>query len=581
MPKPSYSTLQVIRRLTALGWNFKWIFTLCVIISLLLAFVAGYRPVLTKIAIDEDIIEHKDLQMLLNTLMWIGLFILLEAVLQLILNYYSNFIAQGSIKNLREKLFKKMIHFKMSYFDRTPNGILVTRSVSDIETISVFYTDGILMMFGDLLRIVSVLYFMFAMSWQLSLITMLIFPIMLVITRKFQQSLKVAFTDERNQAAALNSHLQENLSGMMIVQLFNRQKASYDSFYSINEKLKHAHLRTVFIFSVFFPVVEIISTLCVGLLIVYAGFSIGKDASLSPGIFAAFISFINMLMRPLRQIADRFNSIQRGIVGAERVFRILDMHAATPNQGTIVKDSIQGKIEFKNVKFSYNENEPVIQGVSFVASPGEKIAIVGATGSGKTTLISLLARFYDAQQGEILLDDIPVKDYELHHLRNHLAVVLQDVFLFDDTIAENVRFGRKNISRKDIELAVKDTGLEEFIEQLPEGLDFRVRERGAALSQGQKQLVAFLRAYLHNPSVLILDEATSHVDTFTEQLIQRATEKLSSGRTSIIIAHRLSTIQHADKILVMSKGKIIEQGTHEELLQKKGYYHTLYSIQFQ
>ncbi|MBV2165257.1 MAG: ABC transporter ATP-binding protein/permease, partial [Kaistella sp.] len=459
-------------------------------------------------------------------------------------------------------------------FDKTAIGQLVTRAVGDVETISTVYTDGFLMVFGDILRIVFVLIMMFQVDVHLSYISLAILPLMVVITRFFQKKLRKAFGDERTWTANQNSFVQERLQGMSLIQVFNRQQAEFKKFDQINITLKAALLRTVFIFSLFFPVVELISSLFIGFILFYGGY-----ITISAGVVIAFIQYISMLIRPLRQIADRFNNIQRGIVGAERVLGVMDEDFALPNEGTVMKDHFDGKIEFKDVYFSYDENQEVLKGISFKVNPGETVAIVGATGAGKSTIISLITRLYDINSGKILLDDVALKDYELYNLRSHIGVVLQDVFLFHGTIFENLTFGDESITLEKIKAVAKDIEVDEFIESLPGGYDYVVRERGSSISLGQRQLLSFLRAYLSDPKILILDEATSSIDHESEKLIQRATEKITKNRTSIIIAHRLSTIEKADKIIVMERGRIVEEGKHLELLDKNGYYSTLYRAQ--
>lgn len=567
-------TWQIIKRLFTIGMKFRSWFILTLIISLLLSLVSTYRPYLSMIIVDEDIIKNRDKAALVNSLYLFGGLVLLETLLNFFLVYFSNFISQNVIRDIRERLYHKLIYFKTSFFDRTAIGQLVTRAVGDVETIATVYTDGFLMVFGDILRIVFVLFMMFQADTNLSLISLAILPLMLVITRFFQKRLKKAFGDERTWTANQNSFVQERLSGMTIIQVFNRQKAEFKKFDEINTTLKSALLRTVFIFSLFFPVVELISSLFIGFILFYGGY-----ITITAGKVIAFIQFISMLIRPLRQIADRFNNIQRGIVGAERVLGIMDQDFAMANTGTVSKDHFSGKIEFRNVRFSYDEKQEVLRGINFVANPGETVAIVGATGAGKSTIISLITRLYDINSGEILIDDIDLKDYELYNLRSHIGVVLQDVFLFHGSIYENLAFGDESITIEKIRAIAKEIEVDDFIELLPGGYNYVVSERGSSISLGQRQLLSFLRAYLSDPKILILDEATSSIDLESEKLIQRATEKITKNRTSIIIAHRLSTIEKADKIIVMDQGKIVEEGKHLELLDRNGYYATLYKSQ--
>lgn len=524
--------------------------------------------------VDNDITKlHDKALMMKHIYILVGL-VFAETILNFFLVYFSNFISQNVIRDIRERLYAKLIYFKTSFFDKTPIGQLVTRAVGDVETIATVYTDGFLMVFGDILRILFVLVMMFSTNVHLSYITLAILPLMVVITRFFQKRLKKAFGDERNWTANQNSFVQERLAGMSIIQVFNRQESEFKKFDDINITLKGALLRTVFIFSLFFPVVELISSLFIGFILFYGGY-----ITISAGVVIAFIQYISMLIRPLRQIADRFNNIQRGIVGAERVLGLMDEENSMPNNGTVKKDHFAGKIEFQNVHFAYDEKQEVLKGIDFKVNPGETVAIVGATGAGKSTIISLITRLYDINSGNILIDDVDLKDYELYNLRSHIGVVLQDVFLFHGSIFENLAFGDDSITLDKIKAGAREIEVDQFIQQLPGGYDYVVSERGSSISLGQRQLLSFLRAYLSDPKILILDEATSSIDHESEKLIQRATEKITKNRTSIIIAHRLSTIEKADKIIVMEHGKIVEEGKHLDLLDKNGYYATLYKAQ--
>ena len=568
------STWDIIKRLFVIGMKFRSWFIVTLIISLLLATVSTYRPYLTMLIVDTDIIQLRDKEMMMKHIYILVALVFGETILNFFLVYFSNFISQNVIRDIRERLYHKLIYFRTSFFDKTAIGQLVTRAVGDVETIATVYTDGFLMVFGDILRIVFVLVMMFQVDVHLSYISLGILPLMVLITRFFQKKLKKAFTDERSWTSNQNSFVQERLSGMSLIQVFNRQKAEFQKFDEINITLKSALLRTVFIFSLFFPVVELISSLFIGFILFYGGF-----ITIKAGAVIAFIQYISMLIRPLRQIADRFNNIQRGIVGAERVLGVMDEDFALPNEGKISKNHFDGKIEFKNVHFAYDDKQEVLKGISFKVNPGETVAIVGATGAGKSTIISLITRLYDINSGKILLDDLELKEYELYNLRSHIGVVLQDVFLFHGSIFENLAFGDETVTLEKIKNVAKDIEVDAFIESLPGGYDYVVRERGSSISLGQRQLLSFLRAYLSDPKILILDEATSSIDHESEKLIQRATEKITKNRTSIIIAHRLSTIEKADKIIVMEHGKIVEEGKHLELLDKNGYYATLYKAQ--
>lgn len=568
------NTWDIIKRLFVIGMKFRTWFIITLIISIFLSVISTYRPYLTMQIVDSDIIKLRDEASMMKHIYLLIALVFGETILNFFLVYFSNYISQNVIRDIREKLYHKLIYFKTSFFDKTPIGQLVTRAVGDVETISTVYTDGFLMVFGDILRIVFVLIMMFQVDVHLSYISLAILPLMVVITRFFQKKLKKAFTDERTWTATQNSFVQERLSGMTIIQVFNRQKAEFQKFDQINITLKAALLRTVFIFSLFFPVVELISSLFIGFVLFYGGY-----ITISAGVVIAFIQYISMLIRPLRQIADRFNNIQRGIVGAERVLGMMDEDFSLANNGKVVKHQFDGKIEFQDVKFSYDDKQEVLKGISFRANPGETVAIVGATGAGKSTIISLITRLYDINSGKILLDDVELKDYELYNLRSHIGVVLQDVFLFHGSIFENLSFGDETVTLEKIRSIAKEIEVDDFIMSLPGGYDYVVRERGSSISLGQRQLLSFLRAYLSDPKILILDEATSSIDQASEKLIQRATEKITKNRTSIIIAHRLSTIEKADKIIVMEHGKIVEEGKHMELLNKNGYYATLYKAQ--
>jgi ABC-type multidrug transport system fused ATPase/permease subunit len=567
-------TWAIVKRLFFIGMKFRSWFIFTLIISIILSIVSTYRPYLTMQIVDNDITKLKDKALMMKHIYGLVGLVFAETVLNFFLVYFSNYISQNVIRDIRERLYNKLIYFRTAFFDKTPIGQLVTRAVGDVETIATVYTDGFLMVFGDVLRIIFVLFMMFQVDVHLSYISLAILPLMVVITRFFQKRLKKAFGDERTWTSNQNSFVQERLAGMPIIQVFNRQKAEFQKFDDINITLKGALLKTVFIFSLFFPVVELISSLFIGFVLFYGGY-----ITISAGVVIAFIQFISMLIRPLRQIADRFNNIQRGIVGAERVLGIMDEDYAMPNNGKVAKDQFDGKIEFKNVRFAYDEKQEVLKGIDFKVNPGETVAIVGATGAGKSTIISLMTRLYDINSGEIFIDDVELKDYELYNLRSHIGVVLQDVFLFHGSIFENLAFGDDSVTLEKIKAGAKEIEVDDFIESLPGGYEYVVSERGSSISLGQRQLLSFLRAYLSDPKILILDEATSSIDHESEKLIQRATEKITKNRTSIIIAHRLSTIEKADKIIVMEHGKIVEEGRHLELLDKNGYYATLYKAQ--
>ena len=567
-------TWAIVKRLFFIGMKFRSWFIFTLIISIILSIVSTYRPYLTMQIVDNDITKLKDKALMMKHIYGLVGLVFAETILNFFLVYFSNYISQNVIRDIRERLYNKLIYFRTAFFDKTPIGQLVTRAVGDVETIATVYTDGFLMVFGDVLRIIFVLFMMFQVDVHLSYISLAILPLMVVITRFFQKRLKKAFGDERTWTSNQNSFVQERLAGMPIIQVFNRQQAEFKKFDDINITLKSALLKTVFIFSLFFPVVELISSLFIGFVLFYGGY-----ITISAGVVIAFIQFISMLIRPLRQIADRFNNIQRGIVGAERVLGIMDEDYAMPNDGKVSKDYFDGKIEFKDVRFAYDDKQEVLKGIDFKVNPGETVAIVGATGAGKSTIISLITRLYDINSGEIYIDDVELKDYELYNLRSHIGVVLQDVFLFHGSIFENLAFGDDSVTLEKIKSGAKEIEVDDFIESLPGGYEYVVSERGSSISLGQRQLLSFLRAYLSDPKILILDEATSSIDHESEKLIQRATEKITKNRTSIIIAHRLSTIEKADKIIVMDQGKIVEEGKHLELLANNGYYSTLYKAQ--
>lgn len=573
------NTWGLIKRLFFIGMKIRRWFIMAFIVSIALAITSTYRPILTKNVVDYDIMQKRDATLLIHDIYWLIGLVFLETLLNFSLVFLSNYISQNVMRDIRERLYHKLIYFKTSFFDKTAIGQLVTRAVGDVETIATVYTDGFLMVFGDVLRIIMVLIAMFNVNTQLSFIALAILPLMLVITRFFQKKLKKAFGDERHWTSIQNSFVQERLSGMFIIQVFNREQAEFNKFESINATLKSALLRTVFYFSLFFPVVELISSVFIGLILFYAGYNALYNQNATPGEVIAFIQFVSMLIRPLRQIADRFNNIQRGLVGAERVLGVIDQDEAMPNKGTHILSDVKGKIEFDQVHFSYDDKQEVLKGISFKVNTGETVAIVGATGAGKSTIISLITRFYDVNSGAIRLDGIDLRDYDLYSLRQHIGVVLQDVFLFHGSIFENLTLGDDSITLEQIRTVAKDIEVDEFIESLPNGYQYVVSERGSSISLGQRQLLSFLRAYLTNPKILILDEATSSIDHESEKLIQKATEKITKNRTSIIIAHRLSTIENADKIIVMDQGRIVEIGTHHELLNQKGYYATLYQSQ--
>ena len=559
---------------------FKRTYYFVLVTAILLSIFSTITPYLLKVTVD-DYIRLKNYE---GMLLFIGLMLLaliLEVVFQFLFVFYANWLGQKVIKNLRVKLFEKIIFFNMSYFDQTAVGRLVTRAVSDIETVASIFSQGLFMIIADLLKMVLVMVVMIYVDWRLTLIVFSILPIILYATRLFQKSMKKAFEEVRLQVANLNSFVQERLSGIKIVQIFYREKIEYDQFVSINEKHKKAWLKTVWFNSIFFPVAEISSSVTIGLLVWYGGFNLISGGSISLGTIFLFIQMSQMLFRPLRQIADKFNTLQMGMVGADRIFKILETKSNIENYGTKNPGSLKGNITFNKLHFSYIQGEEVLHGISLDIKSGETVAIVGATGAGKSTIVNLLSRFYEYESGDITIDSISIKDFELSALRKHVAVVLQDVFLFADSLFNNITLFDSEINREDVAKAAKKIGVHEFIKSLPGGYEYNIKERGVMLSAGQRQLIAFLRAYITQPAILVLDEATSSVDSYTEDIIQKAIDTLTQGKTSIIIAHRLATVKNADRIIVMDEGKIVEHGTHKELLKvTNGFYVKLHEVQF-
>ncbi|WP_340066045.1 ABC transporter ATP-binding protein [Ascidiimonas aurantiaca] len=572
---------KLFKRLIAYTKPYKPIFYGVGVAAILLSSFAVARPYLLKITVD-DYILYKDNEGLLLFVGLMALLLLLEVLSQLGFIYFSNWLGQSIIRDIRIKLFRHMLRFKMKYFDNSSVGILVTRSVNDMERIAEIFGQGFFMIVSDLLKMTVVAVVMLIFSWELALIVFAVLPLILYATRLFQKAMKLAFNEVRTQVANLNSFVQERITGMKIVQIFNREAIEYDKFREINRKHERAWIKTVWYNSIFFPVAELASSLTIGLLVWYGGLRvIAPDSTMEIGTIFMFIQMSQMLFRPLRQIADKFNTLQMGMVAANRVFKILDTDSRIEDKGEKEAVTIEGHITFDNVYFGYTEEEEVIHGISFNANAGETIAIVGATGAGKSTIINLLTRFYNINSGVIRIDGVDIQKFKLESLRSKIAVVLQDVFLFADTIHNNITLRNPDISEQEVINAAKAIGIHDFFMSLPGGYQYNVKERGTMLSSGQRQLIAFLRAYVSNPSILILDEATSSVDAYAEQLIQQATDKITEGRTSIIIAHRLATVKKATRILVMDAGKIVETGTHEELLQKEnGYYKKLYEVQF-
>ncbi|MGV9004284.1 ABC transporter ATP-binding protein [Flavobacterium sp.] len=549
--------------------------------AIFLSIFAALRPYLLKQTVDEYM-QPKDKDGLLIYAVWMGIVLIMEVISQFYFVYWANWLGQDIIKDIRVKLFKHLLTFKMKYYDNAPVGQLVTRSVSDIEQIARIFSQGLFMIISDLLKMVVILAFMFYMNWRLTWIVILAMPILIIITRKFQQKMQMAFEEVRTQVSNLNTFVQERVTGMKIVQLFNREEIEFQKFKAINEKHNNAWIRTILYNSIFFPIADFISSFTLGAVVIYGGFHIlDGDKFTTFGDMFSYTMFITMLFNPLRQIADKFNEMQMGMIAANRVFDIIDSDSNIQSNGTIIAPHFAGNIILENVHFSYIKDEEVLKGINLEVKAGETIAIVGSTGAGKSTIINLLNRFYEIDSGKITIDNYDINDFELESLRKQIAIVLQDVFLFADTIYNNITLNNPTVSREEVINAAKKIGIHKFIMTLPNGYDYNVKERGIMLSSGQRQLIAFLRASVNNPSILILDEATSSIDSYSEELIQKATKKITQKRTSIVIAHRLATIINADKIIVMDKGNIVEAGTHQELLLiNNGYYKNLYDAQF-
>ncbi len=550
--------------------------------AILLSIFAATRPYVFKKIIDDFLLKTEDKSGFILFVSIMAIILIAEVTMQFFFTYWSNWLGQDIIKDIREKLFHHIASFKMKYFDREAVGKLVTRTVSDIESIASIFSQGLFMIVSDVLKMLIILIFMFSINWKVSLIVVLIMPIILFATNIFQKKMKVAFKEVRNEISNLNTFVQERLTGMKIVQLFNREKIEAEKFETINKRHNKAWLKNILYNSIFFPIADIISNITLGLVVYIGALLIIKgDVNTSIGDLISFNMYIPMLFNPLRQIADKFNVMQMGIVAAERVFEILETDSQIQDKGTIEAENLNGNISLKDVRFSYLEGEEVLKGINLDITSGQTIAIVGSTGAGKSTIINLLNRFYEINSGSITIDDTELKNYKLESLRKQIAVVLQDVFLFADTIYNNITLYNTEITQEQVESAAKKIGIHNFIMNLPNGYQYNVKERGVMLSSGQRQLIAFLRAYVSKPSILILDEATSSIDTHSEEMIQKATETITKDRTSIVIAHRLATIINADIIIVMDKGQIVEKGSHTELLQNEnGHYRKLYDSQF-
>ena len=571
----------LIRRLYFYIEPYRWFVVLAIVLTLTAAFLGTVRPKLTQIAVD-DYIAYKDLEGLMKIIGLLFLAQIGEFVLQVINTYITRWFGQGSLYSLRNAVFKKIQNLNVQFFDKNPIGKLITRTTSDIEALSELLSDGVVAIIGDCFRIIFILYFMFSMSWELTLVTIAILPFLFYATFWFKNKVRISFLEVRDQIARLNSFVQEHINGMDIVQLFNREKKQHDKFKDINAAHRKAHIETIFYFSIFWPLVEMMASFAMALVVWYGG---GRAlmGGVTFGVLLAFIQYSRQFFMPIRGLSEKFNTLQSALASSERIFNVMDIETEVqePDEPKTISDP-KGQITFENVWFKYNEDgEKILKDVSFTAAEGETIAIVGATGAGKTTIINLLLRFYDIQKGSIKLDGVDIRDLSLSELRSNFGLVLQDNALFSGTILENITLGNPDISREEVIEAAHKVEAHRFIEKLKGTYDYKLRERGASLSMGQKQLICFVRALVYNPQILILDEATSSVDSETEALVTAASDKMMKGRTSIVVAHRLSTIQGADKILVMHKGVIRESGSHQELiLQENGLYKKLYELQY-
>jgi len=576
---------QVLRRLLAYVQPYRGVFIGLIVLTVATAVLGTVRPALIQRMVDVDITNNDWAGLNRSTLWLLGL-LLVHTLVSYLQTYYGGWLGQYIVRDIRADLYRHLLSLKLSFFDRTPIGVLVTRNISDVETLADVFSEGLAAMVGDLLQIVFLMIFMFWTNWQLALISLSVIPPLLFSTYVFKEKVKGSFQEVRNAVAKLNSFVQEHLTGMNVVQIFNNEQREYQKFKAINAEHTKANIKSVLYYSVYFPVAEVLGAIGVGLLVWYA--AQGQIAgTISKGELIAFIMYNALFFRPIRQIADRFNTLQLGLVSTERLLKLLDNEELIATSGTKPVPQLQGEVEFDKVWFAYNQQdgataapEWVLKDISFHVKPGQTVAFVGATGAGKTSIINLLSRFYDIQQGHIRVDGEDLREYDLSQLRRQIGVVLQDVFLFAGSIRDNITLGNKEIKDAKIWEAAALVGAERFIGRLPGGLDYPVMERGATLSVGQRQLISFVRALVYEPSVIVLDEATSSVDSETEEMIQHAIDKLMEGRTSLVIAHRLSTIQKADKIIVLDRGEIKETGTHDELLRLGGYYAQLYRMQY-
>lgn len=569
---------RILRRIFAFVRPFIGVFYLLVFLTLFGGLLIPLRPYLIQRTVDNQI-AHSDFSGLIAMTLLLVVLAFLQAVVQYYHTFYANWLGQQVIREIRTQLYKHVVNFRLSFFDKTPNGRLVTRHVSDVETLADVFSEGLAAIAGDLLQLFFLLAIMLYTDWRLTLVSLSTLPLLILATYIFKEKIKKAFAEVRAAVANLNTFVQEHITGMSIVQIFNSEQKELAKFNKINKEHRTAHLKTVLYYSVYFPVAEVIAATGTGLLVWYGAREVLHDA-VTAGTLIAFIMYISLFFRPIRMLADRFNTLQMGIVASDRILKLLDSHEEVASTGTYRTDKIHGEVRFENVWFAYQPDNYVLKNISFQAKVGETVALVGATGAGKSSIINLLTRFYEINKGHIYLDGIDIREYDLQNLRRHIGMVLQDVFLYSETIRYNITLGNQAISDEEIWQAAELVGAKEFIVKLPGQLDYNVMERGATLSVGQRQLISFVRAMVYNPRILILDEATSSVDTETEELIQKAIEKMMFGRTAIIIAHRLATIQKAHKIIVLDKGEIKEMGTHNELLEKGGYYAHLHHIQY-
>ncbi len=570
--------LSILKRLFEYAKPFRGTFVFLVVLTFLVAILGPLRPYLVSIAID-DYVAMGNYQGLLMMIGILSGLLLLQSLAQYAHTFFSDWLGQHIIRDIRIQLYKHILRLRLQFFDRNPIGRLVTRNISDVETLSDVFSQGVAAMIGDLLQLFFILGIMFYTDWRMTLISLSTLPLLIVSTYIFKEKIKSAFNEVRNAVANLNSFVQEHITGMNIIQIFNSEEREFKKFEIINNEHRKANLKSVLYYSIYYPVAEVIQAIGIGLLVWYGAKGVISEFT-TIGVLIAFIMYIQMFFRPIRMIADRFNTLQMGVVSTSRIIKLLDSKEHISDEGMLEPSHVKGKVEFSQVWFAYEKDNYVLKNVSFKAAPGETIALVGATGAGKTSVINLLSRFYEINLGVIRIDDVDIRDYTLSGLRKNIGVVLQDVFLFSGSIKDNITLGNPDITDKEIKEAARLVGAYNFIERLPGKLNYKVMERGSTLSVGQRQLISFIRAMVYDPKVIVLDEATSSVDTETEELIQYAIETVLKGRTSIVIAHRLSTIQKADNILVLEKGEIKEMGKHEELLNKGGYYSQLYRIQY-